>query len=110
MADEMKVKRSLNVEVGEEAFLCDSITVSHTPAMFVFDMRQNMPVFVPEHQNMTIKQLHKTVVMTPDMAKEFRRILEVQLEKYEQEVRQIKTKEPKKDAPQKVKKEDHYYG
>lgn len=110
MADEMKVKRTLNVEVGQEAFLCDSVTVSHNPHLFVFDMRQNMPVFVPEHQNMTIKQIHKTIVMNPAMAKEMNRILETQLKQYEKEVAAIKTGIKKEEKVVKPKKEEHHYG
>lgn len=108
------MKQSLDVNTGEEAFLCDSVTISHNSAMFILDLRQNIPVFIPEHGNVTIKQTHKTVVLAAGMAKELRRVLDAQIGQYEKEHGKIKISEPKVEKPSKTRAKDdgfgHHYG
>ena len=98
----MKEKKKVfkvKVSDGGPAFFSDTVTISHNPKKFIIDFQQMTPRFSkvgtekPQH-HMVLE--HNTVMIDPDVAKEFLRILEENVKNYEKNHGNIKVKKMKK--------------
>ncbi len=96
-------KKVIKVEIdnGGESFFSDTVTVSHNPKKFVIDFQQSTPRFTKVGSELDQKMVifHKTIILDPEVAKDFSRILAENVRSYEERFGDIKT------AKQKNKKE-----
>jgi len=91
MADNKK-KVPMNHKLDEQPLLSNAQTVSHAPDRFVIDFKGTYPQF-SESNSPLILVNHKSVLLDPYMAKEFLRIFEENVKKYEETYGEIKTPE-----------------
>lgn len=100
----IKEKMNVNIDHSEAVFFSDSVVVSHGPNKFVMDFSQTTPRFdfigSQRQQSLVIK--HKTVILDPQIAKDFFNVLKSNIEKYEKSFGKIKL--PKQHKQDKLKK------
>ncbi len=94
-----KERMNVSVDHSEPGFFSDSVAVSHTPMKFVVDFAQITPRFDSvggqRQQSLAIK--HKTIILDPQVAKDFMNVLKENLGKYEKNFGSIKTPKPVKE-------------
>jgi len=95
MAEEKRV--NINIDHSEPAFFTDNVTVSHSPNKFVIDFSQTTPRFdgFQNKQQQTFVVKHKTLLLDPQFAKIFLKVLQQNIEKYEKSFGNIKVVERK---------------
>ena len=90
-------KKILKVEMdnGGPAFFSDAVTVSHNPKKFVIDFQQMTPRFSkfgpgePDHK-MVLS--HNTIIMDPEVVKDFSNILSSNIKGYEKKFGKLEVK------------------
>jgi len=100
MAEKRRI--NINIDHSDPSFFTDNVTISHNPKNFIFDFTQITPRFDRVRngvqQSLIIK--HRTVVMSPTMAKSILEILDKSLKGYEKNFGKIKLQKRKiKDKP-----------
>lgn len=94
----IKEKMNVNIDHSGAVFFSDAVVVSHGPNKFVMDFSQTTPRFDfivgQRQQSLVIK--HKTVILDPQIAKDFFNVLKSNIEKYEKSFGKIKPPKPKK--------------
>ncbi len=97
---EMKEKMNVSVDHSEPGFFSDNVAVSHTPMKFVVDFAQITPRFDSvggqRQQSLAIK--HKTIILDPQVAKDFLNVLKENLGKYEKNFGSIKVPKAEKKS------------
>jgi hypothetical protein len=95
----MTEEKRINVAIdhNEPAFFTDNVTVSHSPIKFVIDFSQTTPRFdgFQNKQQQTFVVKHKTLILDPQFAKIFLKVLQQNIEKYEKNFGNIKIVERK---------------
>lgn len=97
---EKKSILKVKVSDGGPVFFSDTVTISHNPKKFILDFQQMTPRFSkvgtekPQH-HMILE--HNAIMIDPDVAKEFLRILEENIKNYEKNFGEIKIKKIKKE-------------
>lgn len=103
---QMKEKMNVSVDHSEPGFFSDNVAVSHTPVKFVVDFSQITPRFDSEggqrQQSLAIK--HKTIILDPQVAKDFMNVLKENLGKYEKNFGAIKLPKVEKQKNVKIDK------
>ncbi len=98
-AQQQKERMNVSVDHSEPGFFSDSVAVSHTPVKFVVDFSQITPRFDSvagqKQQSLAIK--HKTIILDPQVAKDFLSVLKENLGKYEKNFGAIKMPKPMKE-------------
>jgi hypothetical protein len=93
-------KKQLEVRIdhGREAFYSNAISVIHSPGKFTIDFRQAVPRVddIGEQKKQTLVVSHSSVLLDPNMAKIFVRILAENVRRYERSFGRIAL--PKKQA------------
>ncbi|MCD6367530.1 MAG: DUF3467 domain-containing protein [Candidatus Aenigmarchaeota archaeon] len=105
-----KEKKSVqvNVDSGGPAFFSDSATIFHNQRNFIFDFQQSTPRFTrlsDKDSQQSIYIRHNAIVMDPIMAKEFLRILQENISKYERKFGEISSVVTSKKSN--LKRSDH---
>lgn len=81
--------------------LSDHQTISHAPDKFLIDFKGINPQFTPDNQPTMIIN-HKLVLLEPYIAKEFLKILQENIQKFEEKYGEIKIPESIKTAQKEV--------
>ncbi len=88
-----EAKREIKVEIenGGPSFFSDTVTVSHNPKKFVIDFQQSTPRFskVGNELNHQMFISHRTIIIDPEIAKDFARILSENIKRYEEKFGEI---------------------
>lgn len=102
---QMKEKMNVSVDHSEPGFFSDNVAVSHTPVKFVVDFAQITPRFdsVAGQRQQSLAIKHKTIILDPQVAKDFLSVLKENIGKYEKNFGSIKTPKPAKQGKEKEK-------
>ncbi len=103
-AQQQKERMNVSVDHSEPGFFSDNVAVSHTPMKFVVDFAQITPRFdsVAGQRQQSFAIKHKTIILDPQVTKDFLNVLKENLGKYEKNFGTIKLPKAKK---QKIKAE-----
>jgi len=99
-----KQQVSVNINLGEELFFCDSVAIMHSPAKFVIDFKQTSPRIdqIDNKTQQTIVVRHNAVIMDPELAKTFLQLLETNIKNYEKQFQKIKVQQAPKEQAKSV--------
>lgn len=91
--------QNLSIDHGGEAFYTDSLTIMHGQSKFVIDFKQVTPRLdqIGNDEQQTLKVVHNPILMEPQAAKVLLKVLEENIEKYEEEFGEIEVPERKQD-------------
>jgi len=86
-------------EKESEGFFSDSFSVLFNPHKFVFDFKQSTPKVSTSQDGRKVESVvwHRPIVMDPVLAKKILRILEKNVEKYEDKFGEIEIIEKEKN-------------
>lgn len=103
---QQKDRMNVSIDHSEPGFFSDSVAIAHTPAKFVVDFAQVTPRFDSvggqRQQSLAIK--HKTIMLDPQVAKDFLNVLKENISKYEKAFGAIKMPKQEKQKSVKVEK------
>ncbi len=97
---QQKERMNVSVDHSEPGFFSDNVAVSHTPMKFVVDFAQVTPRFdsVAGQRQQSLAIKHKTIILDPQVAKDFLNVLKENLGKYEKNFGAIKVPKPAKQS------------
>ncbi len=95
-------------EKEDEAFFSDSFSVLFNPHKFVFDFKQSTPKVSKTKQGRNVESVvwHKPIVMDPVLAKKILKVLQKNVEKYEDKFGEIEVKEREKKDKEEIEADD----
>lgn len=103
---QMKEKMNVSVDHSEAGFFSDTVVVFHSPLKFVVDFAQATPRFdsVAGQRQQSFAIKHKTIILDPQVAKDFLNILKENIRKYEKNFGIIKLPKTAKHQKEKAEK------
>lgn len=86
-------------EKEEEGFFSDSFSVLFNPHKFVFDFKQSTPKVSNSNEGRNVESVvwHKPILMDPVLAKKILKVLEKNVDKYEDKFGEIEIKEKEEE-------------
>lgn len=96
----------------KEAFYSDSFSTFFKPKQFVIDFKQSLPRIEKSDEKREQKTVvsHRPVLMNPTLAKKLSKVLQKNIEKYEEKFSEIEIGEIEEGSQDKSKEELSYIG
>ena len=106
---ESKVMK-VNIDSGGPGFFSDFVTIFHNPRNFIIDFQQTTPRYTRignEKPQQTMYVRHNTIILNPQVTKELLKVLNENMEKYENKFGKLEIKKTLSGKTKSSRKNDH---